>query len=404
LIRTGLGRRYPRAVGMSVLKHFLPPATSTARRVDAGIALATFAGSLGLLAVGDPDLSREGGAYAVLAVLLTALASLPLIARRRAPLAVFVLTALASSALALVATPGGPPLGPTIALFGLAAAGDGSRRAATGTVVVTVVLLAAHAGAFGVADGHFPGAELLFGALLWGGTWLAGDRARLRAERIAELEERALRAERDAEERTRIARDLHDSAGHAINVILVHAGAGRLQAAKDPEASRSAFGTIEAVARETVGEIDQLVGVLREDPSRDAGDEVAPPAGIAALEALVERHRSAGLDVKTTVRGDRRALSSAVERSAYRIAQEALTNAARHGDGSAQLEVEFGPNALDIAVSNPVPRPGSSRETGGHGLVGMRERAAMLGGSLDIRAEEGRFEVHAHLPFARHEA
>jgi signal transduction histidine kinase len=373
--------------------------------MDVGIALATLAGSLGLLAVGDPDLSRHGGDYAVVAVLLTVLASLPLIGGRRAPLAVFVVTATASAALALVAEPAGPPIGPTIALFWLAAAGDGSRAAMMRTLSVVFVLLIAHAGAYGVADDRFPGPELLFGFLVWGGVWLAGDRARLRAERIAELEERAHRAEQDAErerrlaaaeERTRIARDLHDSAGHAINVILMHAGAGRLQASKDPDAAREAFGTIEEVARETVGEIDQLVGVLRED----AGGDVEPPPGIAALEALAERHRSAGLEVTTTVKGARRALPPQVDRSAYRIVQEALTNAARHGDGSADVQVVFDVDALDITVTNPVVT-GAVRDAGGHGVVGMRERAAILGGTLDTRAANGWFELHAHLPLAR---
>ena len=145
------------------------------------------------------------------------------------------------------------------------------------TWALAAALLAAHLAATGLKQDSFPGAEILFGVAVWGGAWLAGDRSRLRRERMAELEERALRAEREAErerrlaaaeERTRIARDLHDSAGHAINVILVHAGLGRLRA-EDPEGAREAFQTIEDVARETVGEIEQLVGVLREDATAD---------------------------------------------------------------------------------------------------------------------------------------
>jgi signal transduction histidine kinase len=250
---------------------------------------------------------------------------------------------------------------------------------------------------------------LLFGVLLWGGTWLAGDRARLRAERMAELEDRAIRAEREAErerrlaaaeERTRIARDLHDSAGHAINVILMHAGAGRLQTGKDPDAAREAFGTIEEVARETVSEIDQLVRVLREDA---ANSGVEPPPGLAALETLAERHRSAGLAVTTTVRGERRSLPPHIDSSAYRIVQEALTNAARHGDGSAEVEVCFGADMLDITVTNPA-RSVPATDTGGHGVVGMRERAAMLGGSVDTRADDGRYELRARLPLTNRAA
>jgi signal transduction histidine kinase len=376
--------------------------------LNAGIAVGAFVASLGLLFVGDTDLSDRAGGVVALAVLLTALASLPLVARRRTPLAVFVLTALASTVLRGIATPAGPPIGATVALYGLAAGADGSRARTRLNLAVVVTLLAAHVTASGLEDGSFPGAELLFGVLLWGGTWLAGDRARLRRERMAELEDRALRAEREAErerrlsvaeERMRIARDLHDSAGHAINVILVHAGAGRLQAERDPAAAREAFGTIEEVARETVAEIDQLVGALRDDaPPRQGGDEVEPPPGVAALEGLVQRHRAAGMDVTTIIRGDRRPLPPRVDRGAYRILQEALTNAARYGDGTAQVQVAFGRSALELTVANPVRRDRTASDVDGHGIIGMRERAALLGGSLEVGAHNGRFQVHARLP------
>src|SRR5829696_4975077 len=245
--------------------------------------------------------------------------------------------------------------------------------------------------------------------LVWGGAWLAGDRARLRREQIASLEERAERAEREAErerrlavaeERARIARDLHDSAGHAINVILVHAGLGRIQPDRDPESARAAFETIEQVAGETVGEIDQMVRLLREDaPVAQNGDEVEPPPGLAAFEALVERHRAAGLDVTSTVRGERRPLAPGVDRGAYRILQEALTNAARHGDGSAKVELAFGASALELTVANALRRDRVASATRrGHGIIGMRERASLLGGRLDAGARNGHFQVHAHLP------
>jgi signal transduction histidine kinase len=252
--------------------------------------------------------------------------------------------------------------------------------------------------------GNLPATPVAFGVLVWGGAWLAGDRARLRQERMAELEQRALRAEREAERerrlaaaeaRTRIARDLHDSAGHAINVILVHAGLGRLRSDHDPEA-RETFETIEDVARQTVADIDQLVAALREDAS---GRAVEPPPGLAALESLTQRHRAAGLYVTTGIQGDQRPLSPSLDRGAYRILQEALTNAARHGDGSADVDIAFGPTALEITVANPIRTDHTARDTrGGHGLIGMRERAALLGGSLDTTVRDGRFRLHARLP------
>jgi signal transduction histidine kinase len=354
--------------------------------IDAGIALAVFAGTLGLLALGN---HAESEIDAV-SILLAAAASLPLFVRRRWPLAAFVVTGLASSALTLVANPEGPPLGPTLALYFMVAQSDGSRARTRVMAAAAGTILVAHVAAHGVADDRIPWAESVFGILVWGTAWLVGDRTRTRGERVER--ERRLAA---AEERTRIARDLHDSAGHAINVILVHAGLGRLSAESDPAAAKRAFETIEEVARETVAEIDQMVRALRED-----SDGVEPPAGVAALQGLVERHRTAGLDVETTVRGDVRAVPPAVDRAAYRIVQEALTNAARHGSGRADLEVAFAPSALELTVANPVGRDRSARGDG-HGLTGMRERASLLGGRVEAGLRDGRFRVHAQLPLVQ---
>jgi signal transduction histidine kinase len=382
--------------------------------IDAAIAVAVFAASLGLLAVGDPG--DTGGDVDALGVLVTALASLPLVARRFAPIGVFVLTALASTLLRSIAEPAGPPIGPTLAIYWMVAGGEESRARTRLMLGLVAAMLVAHVSASGLAEDRFPLLESVFGVLVWGGAWLAGDRTRLRHERMAQLEERALRAEREAErerrlaaaeERTRIARDLHDSAGHAINVILVHAGLGRLRAEKDPAEARQAFETIEEVARETLGEIDQMVRVLRDDASvSHLPNEVEPPPGVAALEGLVERHRAAGMDVTTAIRGERRPLPPGVDTGAYRILQEALTNAARHGKGSAQVQVAFGPTTLDLTVVNPLREDGraGAAEAGGHGITGMRERAALLGGSLEAGAVNGAYRVHAHVPVTGREA
>jgi signal transduction histidine kinase len=276
------------------------------------------------------------------------------------------------------------------------------------TALVVTSLYVIHAGAVGVAEDEFPTVPLLYGVVVWGGAWVIGDRVRQRRARIAELEQRVRRAEQEAErerrlaaaeERTRIARDLHDSAGHAINVILVQAGAARLLAKQDPERSQAALETIEEVARETLGEIDQLVRALREDDlAEETGGTVEPPLGLAALETIAERHRSAGLAVSVRERGPRRALPPGLDQAAYRILQEALTNAARHGDGSAEVNIAFGPTSLELAVSNPTRSDGAANGAG-HGIVGMRERAARLGGSLETGASNGLFCIRAHLPY-----
>jgi signal transduction histidine kinase len=347
----------------------------------------------------DPD---------ALGVVLAALASLPLVARRRAPVPVFVFVVAASALLFSLGYPEGPPIGPTVALYFVALSRTEGWRRTAPIIALAAGLFAAHITALGIGRDRFPGGEILLGTILWSGVWIAGDRTRLRRERIAALEERARRAEREAErerqlaaaeERTRIARDLHDSAGHAINVILVQAGAARLLQDRDPERAREALHTIEEVARETIGEIDNIVGALREDGSSvDTRDAVDPPSGLAGLETLVERQRSAGLSVSVNVEGTPRSVARSVDQAAYRILQEALTNATRYGGGSAELEIHYAPRALELTVSNPLSSK-SIPSANGHGIAGMHERAALLGGTLSAGAEDGVFRVRARLPY-----
>jgi signal transduction histidine kinase len=371
--------------------------------LDLGLALVVFGLSVAVLTGISED--EPGKNLDATALVLLALASLPLAARRRAPLGVFVVTAAASSLLVGLGYPPGPPIGAAVALFFVGLHPAETRTGLRVTATVVVALFAAHV--TGVAIGHegeFPLVGPMLGVILWGGAWVLGDRVRMRRERIAELEERLRRAEQEAErerrlaaaeERTRIARDLHDSAGHAINVILVQAGAARLLSEQDPARARVALATIEEVARETVGEIDRLVRVLREDGS-DA-DEVDPPVGLAGLATLVERARAARLDVTVEEFGDRRPLEPAVDQAAYRILREALTNAAQHGDGPAKVEIAFEPAALTLTVVNPIsgePSPAAP----GHGLVGMRERAVLLEGTFAAGPSDEGFAVHVRLP------
>jgi signal transduction histidine kinase len=367
--------------------------------VDAVIAVVVLTFSLAAIARGGFD--DDGQGLDTVAVVLVALTALPLVARRMSPLPVFTVVTAATAALYELDYGLGPPVGFAVALYTVADERDegqeGLRRALL--AVSAVVLLVPHL----VREGFAP--EVFLGAGVWAAAWFAGDRSRLRRERIEELEERARTAEREAarerrlaaaEERMRIARDLHDSAGHAISVILVQAGAARLLQERDPAGARAALQAVEDVARDTLGEIDQLVRALRDD--LPAG-EVEPPPGLAALEALAERYRVSGLAVTVTVDGARRPLSPAVDQAAYRILQEALTNAAWHGRGSAEVAIEFAPRALEIAVTNPAAPSSAERDGGGHGIVGMRERAQLLGGTLEAGVDNGSFSVHARLPY-----
>ena len=353
------------------------------------IALAAFAAQLGLLAHGGfgsghfHELDVRGG-------VLAALSSLPLAVWRRGPLAVFVATTLASATLNLLDYPPGPPVGATIALFLFAATTAGATRR---TVAIVGALLVAHVASVGIGESAFPTAPILFGVLVWTVTLVAGDRVRLRGERL----ERGRRLAA-AEERTRIARDLHDSVGHAINVILVQAGAARLLRERDADRSQAALETIEEVARQTLGEIDALVRTLREDRPTNGRVEAQP--GLAALDTLIAQHRLAGLAIELSRHGDRRMPSPTTDQAAYRILQEALTNAARHGCGRAEVTVRFDERELELTVRNEVV-PGSPQPNGGHGLIGMHERATLLGGSLTAGAKDGTFTVHALLPVER---
>lgn len=378
--------------------------------LDVAVAGAMLAGSLALLRHGGIGPSRPGsGELDLIGVVLAACSTLPLIAWRRSPLGVFVVTAAASVLLAGLGYPIDLALGPTAALYLLAASREPETPWTRRTTATAVALLVAYLGAAAAVQGAFPGSELLHTGLAWAVAWFAGERTRLRREHIAELRERARRAEREAErerllaiaeERARIARDLHDSAGHAISVIALRAGAARLRHQQDPERSVVALEAIEELARQTVEEIDQMVGTLREGGS--ANGVVEAPPGLASLETLIAHHTAAGLDVALDASGAPRPLGGAADQAAYRILQEALTNAARHGAGSARIEVAFGDAAVELSVTNPVPAGGSPQSGGGHGLIGMRERAALLGGSLHAERSNGAFRVRARVPYGGH--
>jgi signal transduction histidine kinase len=381
--------------------------------LDVASALVAAAATLALLAahgfgapdVGARDLDLSGAGLALLC-------GLPLVVQRRHPMLAFLLTSVASVDLVRLAYPLDAPFGPLVATYALASATGGEspdlrRRLAmlapAGFIAVTTV--AYLAGGRGVVE---IGPSLLFWLLVLTGVWITGDRAQLRRARIVELEEQAVGVRREAtrerrlaaaEERTRIARELHDSAGHAINVILVQAAAARLLRDRDPHGSQLALATVEQVARSTLGEIDRLVRALRED-----GELPPAPADPSALQQLLDQHRVAGLQVDCTIPPSQPDVPVSVSWATYRIVQEALTNAAKHGSGTADLSIAYEPDAVHITMTNPATAcalGAQARTSGGHGLVGMRERATLLGGSLHFAGTDGVWMLSAVLPYRR---
>ncbi|GAA2988168.1 sensor histidine kinase [Streptosporangium longisporum] len=382
--------------------------------VDAALAVIVFVVSLALLSYGGPTPVRaDARELDALGMLLAACSAVPFVAWRRFPLAVFAVTAGAGVLLTGLGYSADLVLGPITALYLLAT--HRRSRWTAGSGIVVGGLLAAYLAAAADARGSFPGIGLIHTALPWTLAWFAGERTRLRREQMAELNRRAVDAEREtererrraireagrerrlavAEERARIARDLHDSAGHAISLIAIRAGAARLRH-HDEDTGRSlkALQTIEDLARQTAAEIDQLVGNLR-----DSDQEEATPLGVASLETLISHHTASGLPVDLDVTGPQRPLGAATDQATYRILQQALTNAARHGAGGARVRLDFTGPELQLTVTNPLRSDPAPCRDGGHGLIGMRERALLAGGSLETGQGNGTFRVRALLPF-----
>jgi len=243
--------------------------------------------------------------------------------------------------------------------------------------------------------------------------WLAGENTRAsrvyaaqQAERAAE-QAAAAEAEQAAQvrramvdERAQIARELHDIVAHAMSVIAVRSGVARMVIDTDPDQAREALGIIETTTRRSLHEMRLLVGVLRD--AQDQQVELTPLPGLAGLDRLVAASAAAGVTVDVAVDGAVRPLPAAPDLSAYRIVQEALTNVARHaGPTHARVRIGYQPHEMTIEVADdgprgPAPSP-AARAGSGHGLIGMRERAAVFGGELAAGPHGSGFRVRATL-------
>jgi signal transduction histidine kinase len=210
---------------------------------------------------------------------------------------------------------------------------------------------------------------------------------------MAERERDLAAREAVVEERARIARELHDVIAHNVSMMVVQAGGERRLAGGS---TRDVLETIEQIGRSALTEMRRLVGMLRTE-----GDEpLAPQPGLDDVPRLVTQVREAGLPVELEIEGERRELPLGIELSAYRIVQEALTNALKHaGNAQARVRISYGADSLELEIVDDGAGPAAEASGAGHGLVGMRERVALYGGRLDARRREsGGFAVRALLP------
>ncbi|HEX3214853.1 MAG TPA: sensor histidine kinase [Actinomycetota bacterium] len=381
-------------------RRFRGPFTRWPRAADAALAVAVFLAAVFLVdGPGDAIVVRPVGDVPIPALLVYAVASAALYWRRRAPLAVLgvVLVAWALTLGDSYSQIGG------VAIIALYSAGRYATEDRWGQVGVAAAIAVV---SIDLLNDPAPWGEAVFGGVVMFVAWYVGRRVRLRQERAAELLlEQAAEARRIViEERTRIARELHDVVAHRVSLMTVQAGAAKAVAAEDPEGALRAMGAVEEAGRQALDELRHLLGVLRPETDHDG---LGPQPGLADLPRLVEQTRGAGLDVSLATDGVPARLPARVDLFAYRIVQEALTNVLKHAGPGARTEVRLGtdPGGIVIEVLDDgrgaAVLPGSDGATGtrGHGIVGMRERALLLGGTLDARPRPGGgFRVAAHLP------
>jgi signal transduction histidine kinase len=369
---------------------------------DAALALVIF--GLGLTGQPSPETGQSVPLTPPLIALL-AVACGALVARRRAPVAVWaVTTAAAAASIAVASGPAPAVITPMVAVYTTASLRR-PRTAVIAAVITPVVLVGAYHAAASTSwldDATYTLVAISAMACAVGFAVRSNRAVVAAAEeraRVAELTREEEAQRRVTEERLRIARELHDVVAHHIAVINVQSGVARHLLATDPEAAAEALGHVREASDVVLSEMSTILGLLR---STDEGARTQPAPGLAQVDGLVDSVRRSGTVVSVRTSGSPRELAPGVDLAAYRIVQECLTNAGRHGAGSAVLVLEYRDDAVVIDVANPLPAGRSWDNTdGGHGLVGMRERVSALGGRLEVGArQDGRFVVHAELPAA----
>lgn len=369
--------------------------------LDAVIATGLLVAAL-LSLTGDLD-SGPGQRTAEPVVYLLVVAGIaPYYVRRRWPLAVLIVAALPVLAMiALGFTPGVLGAGLFVACYTVGAWSPRGHviagAAYTAAVLVGIALL---------WPLHLRPVQLVENLVLFGMSFAFGEVARARRKAAQDAAERAalieahqaeLARQRALADRLEIAREVHDVVAHSLGVIAVQSGAGAHVFDTDPQEARRALKSIASTSREALGEVRGLLGVLR---NGDDGVPFEPHPGLAALDTLVERTRAAGVAVSVSTDGDPGGLPATVDRTAYEILQEALTNVVRHAPGShADVRLSYQPRLLGIDVNDDGDGPNATSSGSRQGLVGMRERVAMWGGTMSAGPlPDGGFGVHVVLP------
>jgi signal transduction histidine kinase len=330
--------------------------------------------------------------------------TLPLLVRRRFPLTVFALVVVAALFFEL-RYESLPPFASALAMYTVAAHVD--RRTSLHAGLFGLIVLSASPLFLQEQTDERIGHLVIVHLIGFTSAWIVGDNVRAHRAYLRELEERTERLEREQresaqratrEEQERIARELHDVIAHSVSVMVVQAAAARDVFERQPERALEALSSIEESGRSALTELRRLLGIVRtQDPeSRE------PQPGLAGLESLVEQVRATGLEVELELEASLGELPAGVGLSAYRIVQEALTNTLKHSRASrARVQIARRGQELTIEVSDNGSGAGDTAGDG-HGLIGMRERVALLGGELEAGAQAGGgFAVKVRLPIGR---
>lgn len=366
----------------------------------------TFAVTLAVVA--ELEVWGGGSGSRALPAIVAVLVTLPLAFRRRGPLAALGIVMGALLAQSLVDPDADIPGVLIVAMIVVAysTAAYCSRRAAIAGGLLGFAALSGSVHSQGGGVGNY-----VFAGAIFVGAWLAGFVLRDRDLRAEALEQMTVVLEQEqevrsraavAEERARIARDLHDAVAHSVSLIVLQAGAERLALPAQAASTREVLRSIEDAGRQALVEMRRLVEMLKED------EELAltPQPSLAHLGLLVQQVCEAGLPVELEVQGEPQSLPPGVDLSAYRIVQEALTNALKHaGPARARVTVRYAADQLELEVSDDGVGSSGPADGGGHGLVGMRERVAVFGGELEAdRRLEGGYRLRATLPLGRSRA